>query len=104
MRINEFFKNNKIIIANTCPIIIRQFSRMKYKNNIEENSTAKSDVFGKDDDCVDAFGYAFDFATKRVRIFKTMENRDIDLGMLFPPKEEKKTKSWSEYKSLNYAV
>jgi len=55
MRENEFFAEGKIIIADTCPVHIRQFSRMKYKDKYSEKDTAKSDVYGKDDDCVDAF-------------------------------------------------
>lgn len=68
MRENEFFAEGKIIIADTCPVHIRQFSRMKYKDKYSEKDTAKSDVYGKDDDCVDAFWYAFDKATRTTRL------------------------------------
>jgi len=94
MRVNEFFAEWKIIIANSCPVIIRQFTRMKYKNNVSEKDTAKSDVFWKDDDCVDAFWYAFDKATKNIRLHdirRLKEYREnektTDISKLFPKQE-----------------
>lgn len=73
MRINEYFAQWKIMISDRCKEIIQEFDRIKYKKNASDSATAKSDIEWEDDG-VDAFGYAFDYATKNIWMSKIIQN------------------------------
>lgn len=73
MRINEYFAQWKIMISDRCRDIIQEFDRVKYKKNASDTATAKTDIEWEDD-ALDAFGYAFDYATKNIGMAKIIKN------------------------------
>lgn len=110
-RINEYLYADKIMISSRCTNIIRQFSRLRYKDKVDETMTAKSDTYGSDDDAIDAFGYAFDRATSGMSL-ADIHNRNEFYKQLYAPKKlssyfEEKKDNWAERKmknNLNYVV
>lgn len=107
MRINEYFAQWKIMISNKCSELIQEFDRLKYKKNASENATAKSDIDWEDDG-IDAFGYAFDYATKNIGMSKLIINNRYQRPQIETKKNNitPTNNSWNDRKlhSLNIII